>query len=456
MPFSHEATAAWPVTGNADKALARAFATRRVEYCLAASEDASDLVVVDPATGVVPLYLKQNGTSYEYDSLDSTTVASAVCLVTNDAKRYKSGGITPPHSVLTVGTTAQPVSPSLGDTYLIPTAATGTDWAGKDGKIGIYSRAGWQFAISPIGRELYAEDTDTKYYRNAAGTWVSGFGAVALGAASVLPSNLLGGGGRERWIVQNQTTNTQPAATDGVAYIIGPSPTGAIWAGNAGKIAHGEGGTWVVYSPAAGWSAYDIALGKDLRYSGSGWQAGADACVLIATQVAANVATIDFQNGVNGVVLDDTYDSYELRISSAKPVSDDVEAWLRVGTGSTPTWITAGYRWNSMCIEAGTTSAPANNSDSKIVFTRQASSGDVGNSAGKTFNAIMKLNNPEQSDLMEVLYDCHYASAANNASVRIAGAGRRDTAGAITAIRFMFESGNIASGRFSLYGYRKA
>lgn len=294
---AHEAIAAWPVTGNADKALARALATRRLPYSLSSVESAADLVVVDPATGVVPLYIVQNGTLFEYDSLDSTTVASAVCLVTSDGKRYKSGGITPPYSVLTVGTTAQPATPAIGNTYLIPTAATGADWAGQDGKIGIYSRAGWQFVINPIGRSLYAEDTNIRWYRNAAGTWVSGFGAVTLGAGSVLPSMQSGLGARERWLVENQTTDAQPAASNGVAYIIGPTPTGAIWAGNAGKIAHGEGGTWVVYTPTAGWLAYDKALARDVRYSGTAWVSSAGSIVGFNSIGPASAA---FSGGIVG------------------------------------------------------------------------------------------------------------------------------------------------------------
>ena len=36
------------------------------------------------------------------------------------------------------------------------------------------------------------------------------------------------------------------------------------------------------------------------------------------------------------------------------------------------------------------------------------------------------------------------------------GGGRYNTAGAITAVRFLLESGNIASGRFSLLGLKRA
>src|SRR5690242_8777489 len=109
---NHEAVAAWPVSGNVSKALARALAVRRYAYCLTDDESAADLVAVDPDAGTIPLYLIQNGTLYEYDSTDSTTAAGATCLVTSDSKRYKSGSVPYPWSVLDKDLTAPPALPS--------------------------------------------------------------------------------------------------------------------------------------------------------------------------------------------------------------------------------------------------------------------------------------------------------------------------------------------------------
>lgn len=252
--------------------------TRRTPLTLAASEDLANITVVDPATGVVPLYVIQNGTLYEYDSLDTTTAASAVCLVSGDVSglRYKSGGITPPYSVLTKDTVAQPVSPAptIGDAYLIPTGATGTDWAGKDGKLGIYSRAGWQFAISPIGRSLYVEDTNTRWYRNAAGTWVSGFGAVNVGPGGINITNILGAKASFVVKVENQTTNTPPASPVApVAYIVGPAPAGGWSAYSPGDLAVClVSGTFTRIVPAAGDVVYDKSAGLPYSWTGSAWQ----------------------------------------------------------------------------------------------------------------------------------------------------------------------------------------
>lgn len=281
MTVAHDAVAAWPPGGSPDPDLIRALTERRFAYCLAASENAGDLVAADPVSGIVPLYLIQNSTMYAFDATDSTTAPSVVCLVTSDGKRFKTDTIAVPWSVLTKGTTAQPATPAVGDTYLIPTAATGVDWAGKDGKVGIYVAGGWRFAVVPLGRELYVQDEDAKYYRNASGVWTSGFGSLVLGAGAVKITNVLGAKASFVVKVENQTTNAEPTPTLGTNYVIGPSPTGTHWAGNAGKVAMClDGSTWTIITPDAGDTVYDKAQANSYRFNGTAWISSAGAWLL--------------------------------------------------------------------------------------------------------------------------------------------------------------------------------
>lgn len=272
----HEAIAALPALGDADHALIRALLTRRMAYCLGSSEDVTALDVVDPADGVIPLYLIQNGALFAYDSTDTTTAHDGVtCLVTADSKRYKTTDQILTYSVLNSTTAAQPTSPAnvlrRGDMYRVPSGATGTDWAGQDGKVAIYTARGWVFQIAVIGQMLYDEATDSYWHKKADGTWVMGFGAQTLGDGAVYPSNMSGDAGKIRFYVENQTTNAPPGSpVANSEYIIGSSPTGA-WAGKAAQIARYENGAWVYYVPTAGWKAYDKALANDYTYSGSAW-----------------------------------------------------------------------------------------------------------------------------------------------------------------------------------------
>lgn len=281
MSFNHEAVAALPVASAADKALIRALCTRRFAYTLTAAESATNFVAADPDTGVVPLYLIQNSTLFAYDSTDSTTAHDgATCLVSSDGKRFKSGTISVPYSVLDKDTTAQPASPSVGDRYIVPTAATGTDWSGKDGQIAIYTAAGWRFATVPIGRLIYVEDETAYYHRNASGNWTAGVGSIPLAASSVKITNVLGANASYVIKVENQTTNSPPASPIApVAYIIGSSPTGA-WSGNAGKLAVClTNGSFTIITPAAGDVVYDKAQQTAYQYNGTAW-VSANAAVL--------------------------------------------------------------------------------------------------------------------------------------------------------------------------------
>lgn len=273
MSSALDTVAAWPVGSAADKALQRTAVTKRFIWVFSDTEDTQNFTVVDPADGTLPLYIQWKGILFQYDSTDTTTAHDGTtCAVTADAKRYKAVAAIPtPYAVLSTTTTAQPASPTLGDTYYIPTAATGADWAGKDGQIGVYLARGWVFQAVRIGQFVYDESTDTYYHKTSGGTLTAGFGSQALTTGSVLPSAMSGGGAKVRWIIENQTTNAPPVSpTANVEYIVGSSPTGA-WAGKAAQIARYESGAWVYYVPTNGWKAYDKAQNADIVFNGSSW-----------------------------------------------------------------------------------------------------------------------------------------------------------------------------------------
>lgn len=270
MP-NHDAVAALPISSNASQTLTRNVLVKRMPYALADADNPQTLVETDPATGAVILDILFLGRVFHYDAADTTTAHDGVtCLVTSGGKRYKlaAGSDVVAYAVLS-REDSDPASPAIGDAYLVNVAATG-DFAGEDNNIAIYTARGWEFIDFGIGRLIYVEDEDVYYRRKTDGSWSAGFGNSALANGSVNPSAMNGGGGRVLWEVENQTTNTPPAVTDGVAYIIGSAPTG-VWAGKAAQIAHGENGSWVIYPPGAGWRAYDKAITQDYQFSGSAW-----------------------------------------------------------------------------------------------------------------------------------------------------------------------------------------
>ena len=68
-------------------------------------------------------------------------------------------------------TTAQPGSPAAGDTYILPTGATGTNWAGNDGKIAHYYGGSWKFWTPVEGVRVWVNDEDHRVVYNGS-AWV--------------------------------------------------------------------------------------------------------------------------------------------------------------------------------------------------------------------------------------------------------------------------------------------
>lgn len=274
MPTNHDVTSALPSGSTApNKTLLRDLLVKRMAYVVEDADEAADLVAVDPDTGTVILVIICLGRNFLYDPLDTTTAHDGTtCLVSSDGKRYKlaTGLDVVVYSVLERGNTPpESPGPDVGDAYLVTASPTG-DWVGHADDVAVYTARGWEFITPGVGRLVYVEDEDSYYHKDSAGDWQVGFGAQALSAGIVLASNMNGGAGELFHQVENQTTNIAPVVTNGVKYIIGPSPTG-IWAGNAGKLAIGENGSWTIYTPTEGWRVYDKSTNTEYSFDGSSW-----------------------------------------------------------------------------------------------------------------------------------------------------------------------------------------
>lgn len=273
-------------------------------------------------------------------------------------------------------------------------------------------------------------------------TAVSGTNTITATATPALTGAL---GGNMNFILKPAATNTGAVTLNingGGAVAVVDAEGGALAAGalriNANYLLHYDSGiakhVVVGYIPAAA-----IPVGMKL----------------LKTQVAASVAQIDFVHGVSGVVMDDTYDSYLLDISSAKPATDDVEGWLRIGTGAGPTYQTTGY---NMALEGINTGGGFNanfTAQSSIRMGASSVGQATGNATGENFSAQIQFNDPEDANTLTLFDVLARYTDTNTGIVSIHGSAIRTTVEAITAVRFMFETGNIASGRFSLYGLTK-
>jgi hypothetical protein len=172
-------------------------------------------------------------------------------------------------------------------------------------------------------------------------------------------------------------------------------------------------------------------------------------------------SSYDFVNGVSSVVLDDTYDTYELSLSNLIPATDDSELWLRVGTGGGPTYQTTLYDYSFRYERVTSPGTIGLTSQAKIVLAGEtAATGAVSSSTSEAGASVtIRFDNPESAAIPKLFcYQGAWQASVNTPGTlyTCTGAGVWQSVTAITAIRIMFESGNITSGRASLYGITKA
>lgn len=165
--------------------------------------------------------------------------------------------------------------------------------------------------------------------------------------------------------------------------------------------------------------------------------------VPIQTQtVTTAVASVDFTSGIDG-----TYKAYVIVWSLVKPSVDDGVPSFRVGNGGSfdsgaSDYAYAGKNYDTMDNDVGVRSTGA----SQIAFTQ-----GTGNAANEFNSGTLIIFNPSEAE-----YTYMYGSGSNFGSARPLSyfhfTGVRQEAAAHDRIQFLFSSGDITAGTFTLYG----
>lgn len=199
------------------------------------------------------------------------------------------------------------------------------------------------------------------------------------------------------------------------------------------------------------------AAGRPLVSNGAGvapsFQTFASAgLVFISTQlVGSAVAAVDFTSGI-----DSTYEEYELRFSNVIP-SAISDLWLRTSTNAGSSFDTgANYKRFSVDGSSGaSTLSGSNATESRFAVTGNSAAIAVGTGANKRgVSGVLRFSNPAVADLFMCRWDLVFTGSTSEA-VLVSGVGLKTTAEDIDALRFLFSTGNITAGRFTLFGVRK-
>ena len=175
--------------------------------------------------------------------------------------------------------------------------------------------------------------------------------------------------------------------------------------------------------------------------------AGGGAWNLIGTSVASDSATLD-QTGLDG-----TYDLYAVGLSEIHPATGSAILWMRFGDSSGFDSGSTDYDWH---VASWNAAAEVRNSSgaSKIELTHEDG---VTTASGDGYAAMLYLargGNGTTTASMSGTAVTHGAGGANRYSHLVSG--HRDTAITLDRVQILFSTGNIASGRMTVWGIAHA
>ena len=188
--------------------------------------------------------------------------------------------------------------------------------------------------------------------------------------------------------------------------------------------------------------------GNFLRGDKTWAEAGGGSWTFIGTSVASDSAPLA-QTGLDS----SSYDMYAILFSDIIPATDGAEFKMRMGDSSGIDSGATDYDWHC-----------ANLFDSSATYGAQVSSGadyiklnpNVGSAATEGFSGMLYLSSPATSSVGPMVYGTHFGIVNSGVSQGGPIFGRRISAIDLDRIQAFFSSGNITSGRMSVYGIAHA
>ena len=198
--------------------------------------------------------------------------------------------------------------------------------------------------------------------------------------------------------------------------------------------------------------------GQVLTSAGAGvaptWAVAASGLTLIATLTASTSASLTFTN----TSLTSTYDNYLFVISSLRASTGNSALFLQTSTDNGSTFATTSgdyaYAWEALDVASAIAQYQASTTNTALKIGYLLNLGSVSNVPEASFNAEIYVLNPLKSaDITQVVGQA--SAYGNTRSTTAFGGGSRTTAQANNAIKFFFDSGNIASGTIQIFGVQK-
>ncbi len=172
--------------------------------------------------------------------------------------------------------------------------------------------------------------------------------------------------------------------------------------------------------------------------------------VLIGTVAASSSAFIN----VTG--LDSTYDTFLIELSDMVPATDGDAAWLRVGDSAGVDNGVSDYSWSSGILNVGDASISANMAATDAQIVVSSGSYSVGSAAGEGFGGSFKLHRPGDGSVRPIISGTMAATSITGNHFGGWITGSRLSVITLDRVQFRFSTGNITSGRMTVWGLKHA
>lgn len=223
-----------------------------------------------------------------------------------------------------------------------------------------------------------------------------------------------------------------------------------------GSAAQGD----ILYRDATGWARLGAgSAGQSLQSGGAGanpsWVTGSTiGLVLLSSGTVTNAASLDI------VLTSFTgYRGIRFVLMGFVPATDDVELWMRLSTDGGSSYASANYSYTAIVSRDNTGSPFTRNSpsDSKFGIAASPTAGEsVSNTAAEggvdcMVDVMDQTNTGRYPRISASNVVWFGATVTDTFHSRISG--HLEVAQDTDAVQFLFESGNIASGKYAVYGY---
>lgn len=168
---------------------------------------------------------------------------------------------------------------------------------------------------------------------------------------------------------------------------------------------------------------------------------------LLESHTASSSASLDFTTAISS-----SYDEYIFELLNIIPATSNTDLYLRVSTDGGSTYV-SGTSYSSITFAHDNSGSAITGSTSAAQMAMRGNA-EISNNANWGINATLRLYSPASAIYKRINGGFNYLNSAGNmASGDFSGSYNASTA--VNAIRFLFSSGNIASGTIRCYGVAK-